>query len=234
MTNLKKSKINEILNEFNESKYFTIDDFIFEFPSSGRVLCKIKFVAHDDCHFILEEKSYQVKQKSTFVLADANYIDKEELFITVSPGDYKKEDCLKINDFHSVPFNIRNWIQRIDTELKEINNNFNIDNISELIKTELDKNIIDENERFTLEEIESMIIKLDRLEEKVIKLENEISKEDSEKIHLVIEDSKNNLTKYPKKSWYVTTWNKFKNLDSNLKLLIGFKDSLTNIIDWFK
>lgn len=79
-----------------------------------------------------------------------------------------------------------------------------------------------------------MIIKLDRLEEKVIKLEKEISKEDSEKIHSVIEDSKNNLTKYPKKSWYLTTWNKFKNLDNKLKVLIGFKDSITNIIDWFK
>ena len=195
MTNLKKSKINEIMKVFKESNYFTIDDFKFEFPSSGNTLCKIEFISYDDYQFILEEKNHQIKSVSSFPFSNTNYIEEKSLYITQSPGSYKKEDNTKVNDFYAVASSIRDWIGRIDTELEENSNLFDFDNISELIESELNKNISDKNERFNPEEINLMIEKLNKLEDKINKLENKISKKDSEKIYSVIEDSKNNLTK---------------------------------------
>jgi hypothetical protein len=36
----------------------------------------------------------------------------------------------------------------------------------------------------------------------------------------------------PKKTWFITTWNKLKNIDNNIKTMLGFKDTVFNLIEY--
>jgi len=239
MRNLKNSIICDIKNEIIQSRNFTIDDFEFNFQDSGNELAEIVFIPYDDYKFIIQDAKVKKEQKSGIGIAlSLTYETKNVIQIIASPGQYKNKEITNYDNISNCIYQIKNWLGYIHSELK--NSTINIsditDNVMNDIKEKLNQKFTDEKETFSKEEIEDITAKLNNLQEQVNKLEKElkISKEDNIKIKYIIDQSTDNLSIYPKKSWYFTTLNKFKNINNDIKILLEFKDSISNMIDYFK
>lgn len=239
MKNLKNSIINDIKSEIIKSRNFTINDFEFNFPDYGDKLAEIIFIPYDDYKLIIQDAEVKKEQKSGIgITLSLTYETKNVIQLVSSPGEYKNEEITNYDSMSSCIYQIKNWLGNIHSELK--NSTININNISDDvmndIKEKLNKKFTDEKEVFSKEEIEDITLKLNNLQKKVNKLEEElkISKDDNIKIKNIIQQSTDNLSIYPKKSWYFTTLNKFRNLNNDIKILLELKDSISNMIDYFK
>lgn len=239
MRNLKNSIINDIKNEIDKSKKFSIEDFEFNFPEYGDELAKITFIPYNNYKFIIQDAEVKKEKKSGIGIAlNLTYETKDVIQIISSPGEYKNEETTNYDSISNCIYQIKNWLGYIHSELK--NSTVNINNISDKvmneIKEKLNQRFSDEKEVFSKDEIENITKKLNNLQEQVDKLEKElkITKEDNIKIKNIIKQSTDNLSIYPKKSWYFTTLNRFKNINNDIKILLEFKDSISNMIDYFK
>lgn len=239
MYNLRNNKIIEIQYKIKESKYFTLDDFEFIFPTNGTKLVEIIFIPFENYRFIIQEAEVKKEKKGGLATSLNFSYDIEDVIQTIeSPGNYKNTEKTNYNDIDSCIYKINDWLYNIQSELS--NTTININNIAnetlDDIKDILNQQFPDDKEVFTKEEIEEITKKLESLQEQVDKLEEElkISKEDNIKIKNIIEQSTSNLSIYPKKSWYFTTLNKFKKINNDINILIELKDNIINMIEYFK
>jgi predicted nuclease with TOPRIM domain len=101
------------------------------------------------------------------------------------------------------------------------------------MKEELDKHFND-TETFNSQDIVKLHKLLDKLKEKIEELEKnlEISNDEAKNLTKIVDDGKINLELMPKKTWFITTWNKLKNIDNNIKTILGFKDTVFNLIEY--
>jgi len=238
MKTLKNSTIQKIKDTVLKSKYFTLDDFEFQFSDTERSLLNILFIPYPQYEFTIREiKVKKEKQINTAIsLYETSYYEEEEkLQVIMSPGEYKniqKSICDKLD----IAINqISQWLYYIHIELENINKEVDITNTISDIKAKFEKQFPDKNEVFLAEEIEELKAQLENIKQKIIDLEksSQITQEEKEEFEVVIQQSSDNLLKYPKRTWYFTTWNKFKNLNTNIKLLLEFEGSILKVIEHF-
>jgi len=239
MYNLRNNKIIKIQDEVDKSKYFTLDDFEFIFPTNGTKLVEIIFIPFENYRFIIQEAEVKKEKKSGLAMSLAFSYDVEDVIqIIESPGNYKNTERTNHKSIDTCISQINDWLYNIQSELS--NTTIDINNIADEtlqdIKDILNQQFPDDKEIFTKEEIAEITKKLENLQEQIDNLEEElkISKEDNIKIKNIIEQSTSNLSIYPKKSWYFTTLNKFKRINNDINILIELKDNITNMIDYFK
>ena len=237
MTTLTNSKIVEIKNEIKSSKNFTLEDFNFEFPDYGDDLVTISFIPFDEYFLTIKEDVIKKEQQGGFGNL-LSYDTKKVITVIVSPGNYRNEEVSHHENISGAINKISIWLENIRNELKNITADISqvTKETMDEIKENLDKSFPNEKEIFTNEEITDITEKLTILQTQVNKLEDElkITKEENIKIQTIIEQSTENLSIYPKKAWYFTTLNKFKNINSDIKILLEVKDNISNLIDYFK
>ncbi|WP_457748673.1 hypothetical protein [Sulfurimonas sp.] len=230
---LRNTKKIEIENAIKKSGYFTIDDFDINFNSKNDYLVMITF-AYPCFTFIILENEVKQNIKSSYLALKSEYKTKNVIQTRECPGDFKENETKNYDDIDSCIYRIDKWIKNLYDDIRNINlHQEKNNNHTKDIKEELDKHFND-TERFSHEEIDKLNSLLDDLNDRVRELEEkkEISNNEASNLMNIVQNSKNNLRLMPKKTWFIATWNKFKNIDANIKTALGFKDTLFNLIEY--
>ncbi|WP_419774463.1 hypothetical protein [Halarcobacter sp.] len=241
MSQIRNTKIQDIKHQINQSKLFTINDFKFDFPESGEVLVKITFRASSKYLFSIFD-DYTIKKEPQHFLAltlpQTSYSKEKVLQIKMSPGNDKNIEILTIDNLDEGIRKINSWLYNLDEDLKcgdffdEIENSSNIDNFEEV----LNKKFANENEKFTNEEKENLIKKISELQERIENLEDknksipDFDKKKKESINS-FEESKKEINSYPKKAWYLKTYNRFQTMDKWLNLANKLTTTIKNLLE---
>lgn len=233
---LKNSVIKEIHNTIENSNNFSRDDFKFEFPNEGKVLAHIIYRASKQYSFSIEE--YSIKKIHREIPGMSNIFSgklEHEEFETVfrtkqKPGKYKNEETFTCIDIDECIREIRNWLFNLDTELKsEID--FDVENILDIddFEAKLDEKFTDDREKFSDIEKEDLLKKLNELQERIEQLEQDAN---SKKLIDNIEQSKNELTTYPKKSWWLKLFNRVKSINQGADLALDVKNKIGQLLEF--
>jgi len=235
MATLRNTQIQEIKNTFKESKDFTMDDFILDFPDDHNRLVTIQYRGLSKYYFYIEEN---ILYSSSFlaITEKINGGGKKTLQTVEAPGEYKNQQTSNHENFNSCIYQVRTWLGNLRDDLKNINA-CSVSKISDMDKIQeiLDEKIPNEEERFSNEDIVDLEKKLQELQERIEILENEgeISSEEANKSTKIIEQSKDNLQTYPKKAWYLNFYNKMKSVDGVMRTLSGLKGHAGGLLEWF-
>lgn len=231
MAILKNSIIKEIQDTIENSKNFSIGDFKFEFPDKGNILAHIQYRASKQYSFSIEEDSIKKTHREISSMSNifSGRLEHEELATVFrtkqKPGKHKNEEKNTHGNIDECISEIRNWLYHLDIDLKnEID--FDIENISDIddFEVKLDEKFPNEKEKFTDIEKEDLLEKLDELQKRIEQLEQDVH---SKKAIENIEQSKNELATYPKKSW----WLKFYNRVNGIKKRGGIELEVQKEID---
>jgi len=234
MSQLRNTKKLEIKNAVLKSGYFTLDDFEIDFNSKNGYLVIITFIAYPYFSFTILENEVKEKIKSSYLSLQSEYKIKNVIQTRECPGDFKENETKNYDDMDSCIYRIDKWVKNLYDDLRNINlNQEKENNYTKDIKEELDKHFND-TEKFNREEIDKLNSLLDELNDRVTELEEkeEINNDEASKLIRIVKYSKNNLNLMPKKTWFISTWNKFKNIDTNVKTALGFKDTIFNLIEY--
>ncbi|QDF27972.1 hypothetical protein [Halarcobacter anaerophilus] len=243
MPQIRNTKIQDIKHQINQSQLFSINDFKFDFPDEDEILVKIIFRASNKYLFSIFD-DYTIKKEPTplfgLSFTQPSYSKEKVLQVKMSPGNDKNIEVLKIDNLDEGIGKISSWLYNLDEDLKcenlfdEMENSSNIDDFEEV----LNKKFTNENEKFTNEEKENLIKKISELQERIEKLEDEnksIPSFDKKKEESIksFEESKKEINLYPKKAWWLKTYNRFQTMDKWFtlanKLTSNIKDLLENI-----
>ncbi|MDD3505492.1 MAG: hypothetical protein PHX65_02965 [Sulfurimonas sp.] len=198
MPQIRNTKIQDIKNQINTSKLFFINDFKLEFFENGNILAKISFRASGKYSFSIEENI--VSNSILDIHIPILNQNREKVLQTIEkPGDNKNIEIRNHENLDDCIKRISEWLYNLDEDLKNEFTFENIEEISDIEKFEkkLNNQFTDESERFTQEEKETLLNKINELQERIEKLEQ--NKNTQKQIEL-LEQSKNELEKYPKKS----------------------------------
>jgi hypothetical protein len=231
MPQIRNTKIQDIYHIIKSSKKFLIDDFKIEFPDNGNILVKILFRTSSKYSFNIEEN---IVSNSIFDIQLTMANKKREVVLQTieKPGNSKNKEIHNHENIDSCIDKISSWLQSLDEDLQ---NEFNFEdieafqNIDEFEKR-LNENFPDENEKFTQQEKENLTQKLQELQEKIEKLEQN---NDTKKQIEIIEQSKIEIEKYPKKAWWLKFYNRFNSLNNGLNLLNNISDNIIKLLDKF-
>jgi hypothetical protein len=213
MSELRNTKKLEIKEAIKKSGYFTIDDFDINFKPDNNYLVKITFISYPYFSFIIYED--------------------EDLIQTIEcPGDYKENETKNFNDIDSCIYRISKWVRNLHDDLQNISEVKDTANNTKDMKEELDKHFND-TETFNSQEIIKLHKLLDELKEKIEELEKSsaISKDESRNLTKIVDDGKINLELMPKKTWFITTWNKIKNIHNNIITKMDFGKIFNNLLE---
>jgi ribosomal protein S15P/S13E len=94
----------------------------------------------------------------------------------------------------------------------------------------LNKEFPDENEKFTQDEKEKLVAKISELQERIEKLEQD---NNTQKQIELLERSRKELEKYPKKAWWLKFYNRFNSLNKGLGLLNDIGDNAMKLLEKF-
>lgn len=226
MTILNKKRIQEIYDTITYSKIFTIDDFKIEFPDKGNTLAKIHFKASGKYTFLIIEND----GLNIFNMPLLNNNHKKEIsFQTIEkPSDNKNEEKLEHENLDKCIERIYYWLQNLDVDLKIINNQDNEETNKEF-EDRLNELFPDENERFSQDEIKELREKIEILQEKIVTLEQN---ESSKKVFEIFEHSKKDIEIYPKKTWYLKTYNRLRQIKDSTSLVISLRNNLQEIFGY--
>jgi hypothetical protein len=234
MAQIRNTKIQDIKDKINASRIFSINDFKLEFPDVGNVLAKIVLRGSSKYSFSIEENYIFEKESSIFNLSftPQNY-KKEKTFQTLKkPGYNKNFEVDNHKDIDECISQISSWLSNLDEDLKNEEIFDNIEDFSNIDEFEkkLDKNFPNENEKFTNEEKENLIQKINELQSRIEKLE---SNDSTKKSIQSLEESKVEIKTYPKKAWWLKFYNRFHSANKGLILLNDLKDNFTKLIETF-
>ncbi len=243
MPQIRNTKIQDIKHQVNQSQLFSINDFKFDFPDQDEILVKITFRASSKYIFSIVDNYILKKEPQHFfalTLPQSSYSKEKVLQIKMSPGQDKNMEILTIDNLDEGIRKINSWLYNLDEDLKcenlfdEMENSSNIDDFEEI----LNKKFTNENEKFTNEEKENLIKKISELQERIEKLEDEnksITSFDKKKEESIksFEESKKEINSYPKKAWWLKTYNRIQTMEKWItlanKLTTNIKDLLENI-----
>ncbi len=222
---------------------FSLSDFEVVFPESGNEFAKIVFKHVDNYRFTIVERketeSVKVTQGITSVFAPVReerntYIAK---YVIASPGNYKMEDKIEIDDFDDALSLISKWCDNIkadiSTQFEEQEISDEIESFRKQLEDELNQNIINANERFSETEIETLNAKFDDLYAKFehLKEENKLTEKELDKIKKELAEIKSTAKSFPRGIWAKVTHNKL------FEIMIDFvksKEGREFIIDGVK
>ena len=233
---LKNSVIREIQNTIENSNNFSRDDFKFEFPNEGNVLAYIIYRASKQYSFSIEEDSIKKTHREVSSISNifSGRLEHEE-FETVfrirkKPGQHKNTETSTHRNFHECISEINNWLFNLDTELKsEID--FDVENILDIddFEAKLDEKFTDDREKFSDIEKEDLLKKLNELQQRIEQLEQDAN---SKKLIDNIEQSKNELATYPKKSWWLKLFNRVKSINQGADLALDVKNKIGQLLEF--
>ena len=90
----------------------------------------------------------------------------------------------------------------------------------------LNKIFPDENERFSQDEIKELREKIEILQERIATLEQN---ESSKKVFEIFEHSKKDIEIYPKKTWYLKTYNRLKQVKDATNIIVTLRNNFQDI-----
>lgn len=226
---IRNIKIQNIKDTIISSELFSINDFKFDFPEEGNVLALITLRGSSKYSFAIEETflsngifdfQHTLQNKS-----------REKVIRTVQcPGDNKNYEVYTHQDIDDCINKIHYWLINLDEDLKSIDifDNINdINNIEEFEK-KLDEQFPNENEKFTEEEKENLLEKINQLQKRIETLEKNANTENQIQI---LEESKIELNSYPKKTWYLKIYNKLTNVNNGFILVNELKDNISKFLE---
>lgn len=228
MAILKNSVIKEIQNIIENSNNFSRNDFKFEFPDKGNVLALIQYRASKQYSFSIEENII-----NNFLALGTVLQNKEAervLQTRQKPGNHKNEEISTCVDIDECIREVRTWLFNLDTELKsEID--FDIESISDIddFEVKLNEKFKNDREKFTDIEKENLLKKLNELQQRIEQLEQDAN---SKKLIENIEQSKNELATYPKKSWWLKFFNRVKSINQGADLALEIKNKISQLLEF--
>ncbi|QIR75105.1 hypothetical protein FA592_02275 [Sulfurospirillum diekertiae] len=227
MAILKNSIIKEIQDTIANSNQFSKDDFKFEFPNEGKILAYIEYRASKQYSFSIEENVVG----NFFALGLSLENKKIETVIQTrqKPGNHKNEEIFTHENIDECIKKIRNWLFNLDIDLKSIVD-FDVDTVSYIddFEEKLNKKFTSETEKFTDFEKEDLFKKLDELQKRIEQLEQDVN---SKKAIENIEQSKNELETYPKKSWWLKFYNRAQGIQQGVHLALEYRKDIDNLLD---
>ena len=162
MSQLKPSFIKRIYDSV-KSSCFSLSDFDFDFPSSGRVLAKIIFKHYPEYRLILTEKieTNTVKVKhgpSSFYSSTRETENKFTVFYLLeAPGDYKLNDEHEIRTIDELLTRLPSWCKNIHSD---ISTRFDIEDpftsFRKQLESLINENIEDPDSPFNESEIDTL------------------------------------------------------------------------------
>lgn len=205
MANLKSAIITTIISNL-DSDEFCRDDFDVDFPGGSSTLAEIFFRAAPRYSFIIDESYEGNKVAIAISLQDSSY--KKVLRTTESPGDYRNDEIHVHSDIWSAVSRIPVWVKNVREDLihsREVVGT-DVDELVNEFQENIDENIDDQDEYFKEDEKDALVQKLNELQKRVSKLEEELrlDPKDTEEIERAIEKSKSDMAVYPKGVWYKT------------------------------
>ncbi|EDZ62203.1 hypothetical protein SMGD1_0034 [Sulfurimonas gotlandica GD1] len=228
---IRNTKIQNIKNEINKSKVFSINDFKFEFPDDGNVLASIHFRALPNYSFNIEENTVSNGiYDFANTLANKEY---EKVLQTIEkPG---KDKNIEINNHENIDEcieTIYSWLIYLDEDLKN-NIEFDIDDIADIedFEIKLNEKFTNDTEKFTESEKVELTNRLEELQKRIEKLEESSS---SKKSIEILEQSKNELQTYPKKSWWLKFYNRTRSVKNVLELSNELQNQFMTLLENFK
>ena len=227
---IRNTKIQTIKNKILNSKKFSLNDFKLEFPDEGKIWVNITFRTLSQYSFIIEENIVN-DGGFDFHLTISNQKKKTVIQTIQRPGINKNKEIFTHSDIDECIDAITPWLKNLDEDLQNMME-LNIEDISDIADFEetLNKRFTNENERFSNEEQEKLRVQLDKLKERIEKLEQN---DDSRKSLDIIEQSKNELLTYPKKSWWMKLYNRVKDANSILKITNDIQDNIMSLLENF-
>lgn len=213
MANLKNSVISRILSQL-EYGDFCREDFDLTLPDGSSVLAEVKFRALPKYSFVIDE--HHTGNKFALAIAFQENETKKVIRTIESPGDYRNSENHTHQDIGSAIDRISDWVRNIREDLvhsREVLRT-TIDDLSAEFQESIDEKIENPEEYFGEDEQSDLINKLNELQERVEKLEQELELDpkDTAKIESAIEKSKADIKLYPKGVWYKTVGTKLMKL----------------------
>jgi len=230
MPQIRNTKVENIYHSIKSSKKFSLDDFKIEFPDDGNVLVKISFRASTKYSFSIEENNINILSSFGSIMSNQK---PEKVYQTIeNPGDNKNIEIHNHKNLDSCISKIASWLYNLDEDLK---NEFTFDDIEHIpdikeFEEKLNKKFPDENEKFTQDEKEKLLAKISELQGRIEKLEQD---NNTQKQIVLLEESKNELEKYPKKAWWLKFYNRFNRLNKGLGLLNDIGDNAMKLLEKF-
>lgn len=229
MAQIRSTKIRNIYNKIQASKIFSLDDFRIDFPDTGNVLAKITFRASDKYSFCIEENTIS-NGIFDIQLAVANKKREMVLQTIEKPGGSKNIEIHSHETLDRCIERIPSWLYNLDEDLKNEFNSTEIEDIPNIEEFErkLNEKFPNENEKFSTKEKESLLEKINELQARIEKLEQN---DNTQKQIEILEQSKSELEKYPKKAWWLKFYNRLSNLNNGFALLNSLADNIKKLVD---
>lgn len=217
MSQLKPSFVNDIQAAIEKSR-FTVDDFSFEFPKSGKTLVRITFLYKPEYMLTLTEetKQEQVTIEEKFGYASPStsrsHTVRETVFtIRAIPGRFKTEVAYEIDNLGALLEELPKWCENIRSDLYALAPKVDLlATLREELQRNLDTLVDKPDEYFNVDELKVVDIRFDQLLAEVTKLREQYSltKQQLDSMQKEFEEFKSSARAYPKGLWAKITGNK--------------------------
>ena len=179
-----------------DTTHFTSEDFIVTFGSVEDFDSFIKITFKHNENYTFEVSAYE-----------------HSYFVAMKPGEIYDESTLELNSLDGILEEIPKWSNEVRNELKAGGSVYEqIDSLRDIITEQL--NIQNEDEEFSVEEINTLKSKFQELENRVRQLEKDkiITESQLSDFTSGIEQVSEDIEFYPKKTWLKTAPNKIVKL----------------------
>jgi len=217
MSQLKPSFVNDIETAIEKSR-FTVDDFSFEFPKSGKTLVRITFLYKPEYMLMLTEetKREQVTIEEKFGYASPStsrsHTVQETVFtIRATPGRFKTEVTYEIDSLGGLLEELPKWCENIRSDLYALAPKVDLlATLREELQKNLDTLVDRPDDYFNVEELKVVDSRFDQLLAEVTKLREQYSltKQQLDSMQKEFEEFKSSARAYPKGLWAKVTGNK--------------------------
>jgi hypothetical protein len=222
MTLLTPSAIKKVKDALSSSS-FSLADFNIHLPESGSCFLQIDFMHREGYEFKVIENKQKSKVKTSVGMGNFGPTREEineytALFTRETPGSFKMQDQIEIDEFDEAMERIMKWCQNVRDNLAIMTvESDTFAELRETIEEQIKECKWSDEERFSNEEIVKLNSKLDDLSGRFEKMvqENRITQKDIDQINSEIAEIKGNAKAFPKKIWARVTGNKLIEIMTN-------------------
>lgn len=217
MSQLKPSFVNEIQATIEKSR-FTVDDFSFEFPKSGKALVRITFLYKPEYMLALSEETKReqvtIEEKFGYTSPSTSrsHTVQETIFtIRATPGRFKTEVTYEIGSLGGLLEELPKWCENIRSDLYALAPKVDpLATLREELQKNLDTLVDKPDEYFDVEELKVVDSRFDLLLAEITKLREQYSltKQQLDSMQKEFEEFKSSARAYPKGIWAKLTGNK--------------------------
>lgn len=194
MTNLNKSLIDEIYSML-ENNDLGLNNFDVRFPSSGKIIVEI---------FFKPQNEYQFKVMD--VGGNPHRVSTEEI-----PGDFLKSEVKGGLSFSDIPGQVLTWADNVSAEIKALGKREDkFDDLAAQVNAFINEHVSDPESRFSQQEIAEIRTRLDELEKRFERLqqENQITENELIKLKGQVVKASEEVPILPKGIWYKLSLNR--------------------------